>query len=98
MSYFYQLKSHPNRILLSHLYSVAILSSKNMNSIYPQLNIGIKKEDIVRTSYITGASHDVGKGTSFFQCYLNGEYNGDQMLKSHSMISSLYSFWTVLND
>src|SRR4051794_26738855 len=98
MSYSYQLKSHPNRLLLGHLYSVATISSKNMTSIYPQLNINIKKEDITRTSYITGASHDIGKGTCFFQCYLKGEYNEDLMLKSHSMISSLYSLWAVLND
>src|SRR5690242_7488586 len=98
MSYFYQLKSHPNRLLLGHLYSVATLASKNMGSIYPQLNINIKKEDITRTSFITGALHDIGKGTCYFQCYLNGEYHGDPMLKSHSMISSLYSLWAILND
>jgi CRISPR-associated endonuclease Cas3-HD len=98
MSYSYQLKSHPNRLLLGHLYSVAKLSSKNMSIIYPQLNINIKRGDITRASYITGASHDIGKGTAFFQCYLNGEYNGDPILKSHSMISSLYSLWTILNE
>src|SRR4051812_39055273 len=98
MSYSYQLKSHPNRSLFDHLCSVAKLSSENMDGAYSKISTSIKKQDLVKTAYIVGACHDIGKGTSFFQRYLRGETTFDPILKSHSTISSLYSLWIILND
>jgi CRISPR-associated endonuclease/helicase Cas3 len=54
--------------------------------------------DLIRTAYIAGACHDIGKGTSYFQQYLLNEMNFDPLLKSHSLISSLYSSFVISSD
>jgi CRISPR-associated endonuclease/helicase Cas3 len=55
-------------------------------------------QDLIRTAYVIGACHDIGKGTSYFQQYLLNEMNFDPLLKSHSFISSLYSSFVISRD
>ena len=97
----YQLKSHPpDRLLKDHLQRVAkatqrIVENLLLNNVYTT----ISHKDLIRTAYIIGACHDVGKGTQFFQTYLlDDKARIDPYLKSHAMISSLYCSWIILND
>ena len=66
-----------------------------LNNVYTS----ISHKDLIRTAYVIGACHDVGKGTPFFQIYLlDDKSKVDPFLKSHAMISSLYCSWVIQND
>ncbi|MGC2383778.1 MAG: CRISPR-associated helicase Cas3', partial [Nitrososphaeraceae archaeon] len=97
----YQLKSHPpDRLLKDHLQRVAKETQRTVeNLLLNNISTAISHKDLIRTAYIIGACHDIGKGTAFFQTYLlDDKANVDPFLKSHAMISSLYCSWIVLND
>lgn len=100
MSNSYQLKSHPDRLLYDHLRCVAFSSRSRIEEIFPKLYTNITLSDLARTSFIIGATHDIGKGTTFFQRYLPPlkQASSDPLLKSHSIISSLYCSWLIQND
>jgi CRISPR-associated endonuclease/helicase Cas3 len=97
----YQLKSHPpDRLLKDHLQRVAKATQRTIgNLLLDNVSTTIHHKDLIRTAYTIGACHDVGKGTQFFQTYLlDDKAKIDPYLKSHSMISSLYCSWIILND
>lgn len=97
----YQLKSHPpDRLLKDHLQRVAKETQRTVeNLLLNSVSTTISHNDLVRTAYIIGACHDIGKGTAFFQTYLlDNKAKVDPFLKSHAMISSLYCSWVILND
>lgn len=99
MSNSYLLKSHPNKLLIHHLEGVASSSNSIFEEISGQISFEIMMPDLERSAYIIGSSHDIGKGTSFFQNYLTGRsITFDPLLKSHSMISSHYCSWVIMND
>jgi CRISPR-associated endonuclease Cas3-HD len=96
----YQLKSHPpDRLLKDHLSRVAEGCRITVENLPEKISTTLNHKDLIRTAYIIGACHDVGKGTVFFQEYLlNPEAKVDPLLKSHAMISSIYCSWVILND
>lgn len=98
MSSSFQLLSHPNSLLASHLKSVATKSSFSILQALRFVKIPFNTNDLLRTAYIMGATHDFGKSTEFFQKYIRGDRSGDPLLKSHSLISSLFCHWVVTND
>jgi CRISPR-associated endonuclease/helicase Cas3 len=102
----YQLKSHRpdrllnDRLLKDHLQRVAKATQTTIeNLLLNNVYTSISHKDLIRTAYVIGACHDVGKGTPFFQTYLlDDKAKVDPFLKSHAMISSLYCSWVILND
>ncbi len=93
--YSYKLESHPKVLLYKHLKNVGercanIVKSKSINFSY-------SKDDIVNISRVMGYTHDLGKGTLYFQKYLKdmvqkGESDVDIELKSHGLLSALYTY------
>ena len=69
-SYSYKLNSHPDKLLIDHLRTVSDLCSKTVNETVLNLDGDIDKQIFEDISYIIGATHDLGKGTTFFQEYL----------------------------
>src|SRR5215203_368187 len=98
MSSSYQLKSHPDRLLYHHLKSVASMTKSIVEEIFPKITTDISLADLAEVAFVTGATHDIGKGTTFFQDYMIGHMKIDPLLKSHSMISSLYCSWCILDN
>ncbi len=98
MSNSYQLKSHPDRILYDHLKCVAESSTKIAKNIYPGIKSSISEDELTRAASIIGATHDLGKATEFFQSYILGNSPPDVLLKSHSLVSSLFASWVFLKD
>jgi CRISPR-associated endonuclease Cas3-HD len=91
--------SRPDRILYDHLKSVALRSRENLIEVLPKITTSFSIPNLTRTDTLIGATHDIGKGTSFFQDYLsNPKLVTNPLLKSHSMISSMYCSWIILND
>ena len=93
----FHLKSHPKKYLIDHLQEVSSLglSIKDDLISYPLLRNYLDKgiiDEIIRIICIT---HDLGKGTLFFQNYLMGKLPVDNFLKSHSTISSLYAYYST---
>ncbi|HJT85026.1 MAG TPA: CRISPR-associated helicase Cas3' [Nitrososphaeraceae archaeon] len=101
MSNFYRLKSHPNRYLYNHLEAVARQTAKIFETGLVNSSFISQKDyynELIRTAYVTGATHDIGKGTKYFQQYLLDKLDFDPLLKSHSFISSLYSSFALSRD
>jgi len=100
MSNSYQLKSHPpDRLLRDHLIQVSSSCKRIIEQTTNVISTNISLSDLTRVAFIIGATHDIGKGTPYFQKYLlDKEAKIDPFLKSHSMISSLYCSWLILND
>ena len=91
----FHLKSHKNTYLKDHLSDVSSLGLSLLNDrlwMYPLFNKYFDKKSIEIILKIICLSHDLGKGTSFFQDYLNNKPPPDKLLKSHSTISSLYAY------
>lgn len=97
----YNLISHSQELngslkLWDHLNQVInvteyIVSLKSLNF------SGISKQQIVDICRITGACHDFGKSTSFFQDYINSksenrDYEGGLQEKSHALISAFFGY------
>lgn len=93
--YSYKLKSHPDILLLHHLKNVGercadIVSNKSIDFSY-------SKADIAYVAKVMGYTHDLGKGTSYFQQYLYdmilmGKSDVDTELKSHSALSAIFTY------
>jgi CRISPR-associated endonuclease/helicase Cas3 len=99
MSSSYQLKSHPDKLLCIHLKGVSSSTKRIIEETYTRISTTILLSDLTRLAYTIGATHDIGKGTPYFQKYLlDNTADINPFLKSHSMISSLYCSWLILND
>lgn len=86
----YLLKSHPCKPLADHLKGVSgqtVKAIENLQRYCPCMS----DPDFLTVAKILGMGHDVGKGTIFFQEYLDG-IKQDPFLKSHSTSSSLYGY------
>lgn len=88
MSYSYKLKSHPHQSLYTHLTQVTDIAMKTHKSHSHNNNINKFIEIICMC-------HDFGKGTTYFQKYLDGKYNG--LEKQHGIISAIFTYW-MLSD
>jgi CRISPR-associated endonuclease/helicase Cas3 len=98
MSNSFLLLSHPKSLLVNHLRSVATKSSSSMSKILSSISVPYSAEDLIRTAYIMGATHDIGKSSEFFQEYIKKSNSVSPLLKSHSPISSLFCYWAIKND
>ncbi len=80
-------ESHPGRALQDHLAEVARSAQEGLN--HPALRA---RDLLGRMAYLVGASHDVGKYTSFFQAHLHGKRppNG---LEFHAFPSAVFAAW-----
>ncbi|MCD5414884.1 MAG: CRISPR-associated helicase Cas3' [Clostridiales bacterium] len=86
MSISFKLKSHPHQLLIKHVQEVASIAINTHRS-----HAGdVKLEDLIQT---TCMCHDFGKGTTYFQDYLEKEYSGE--LKNHSLLSALLTYWML---
>jgi hypothetical protein len=72
MSNSYQLKSHPDRLLYHHLKSVASMTKSIAEEIFPKISADISLADLAEASFVLEATHDIDKGTIFFQDYILG--------------------------
>jgi CRISPR-associated endonuclease/helicase Cas3 len=96
-----ELKSHPDKILITHLQNVGDFCQKNLS--LKKLNIdGYIDFNILKDiSYLIGVTHDFGKSTSYFQDYLQEEDEIKQIkLKNnpethHGFISALFTYYVI---
>lgn len=66
-SFSFELKSHPDKLLLNHLKRVGQLSRKAVND---KSLIIDDKDLLIDAAYLIGVTHDLGKATKFFQEYI----------------------------
>ena len=90
MSYYSNLKSHPNKRLDEHLLNVA----ENCENFCK--NLSIKDKNLyTQISFFIGLSHDFAKSTSFFQKYLlNGEKS---KYRYHGFLSAVFGYYVIKN-
>ena len=90
MSYYSNLKSHPNKRLEEHLLNVA----ENCENFCK--NLSIKDKNLyTQISFFIGLSHDFAKSTSFFQKYLlNGEKS---KYRYHGFLSAVFGYYVIKN-
>ncbi|MEQ8223056.1 MAG: CRISPR-associated helicase Cas3', partial [Candidatus Eremiobacterota bacterium] len=87
------IKSHPDKSLVTHLTNVTEIAKQNIPSGF---------EHLKKTLEITTKLHDIGKATTFFQTYLNttDEKERAELKKkketNHARFSALVCFWTIL--
>ncbi len=88
--------SHPGIPLARHLLETA----ENVKMLYNPLRIQapIDEKNLRTICIITGALHDIGKATSFFQDYiLKRKYKKKASIKKHAPLGSIYTYWVILN-
>ncbi|MEO0155458.1 MAG: CRISPR-associated helicase Cas3' [candidate division WOR-3 bacterium] len=73
--------SHPNKPLREHLRAVGELMEKDRLEIFPE-----------KFLYYVGLCHDFGKYTTYFQEYLNGKRDPNN-LHHHSQLSAYFGAW-----
>jgi CRISPR-associated endonuclease/helicase Cas3 len=99
-SYSYKLNSHsnPDKLLINHLRKVSYLCSKTVNESILNLDGDIDKQIFEDISYIIGATHDLGKGTTFFQEYLVEKDEakkrslGAMEITHHGLLSAFFTY------
>lgn len=86
MSYSYKLKSHPTQSLYDHITGVRDIALKThkYHTIKPEI------DDFIE---IVCMCHDFGKGTTYFQRYLENDFNGIE--KDHGPISAMFTYWML---
>ena len=98
MLYSYKLKSHPNKLLVKHLENVAWLCKRKVER--ANIKFNYPKDVLAQIAYIIGATHDIGKGTEYFQEYLCDIIKGKAIdrndeLKEHGFLSAIMTFGLV---
>jgi len=92
------LKSHPNRELVDHLEGVKRRALEKFHSLelsWKEL-FGYEKEILEEFVLLLSESHDIGKGTIYFQNYLNGGKT-PRSLRAHSLPSAVAFFYRSRN-
>ena len=86
MSSSYKLKSHPTQSLYDHITGVRDIALKThkYHTIKPEI------DDFIE---IVCMCHDFGKGTTYFQRYLENDFNGIE--KDHGPISAMFTYWML---
>ena len=88
MSFPFKLKSHPDRLLKSHLENVGKLSKEIISSKHIE-----NKEVYSEIAYLIGIAHDFGKATRAFQKMMEG---GEKTkYANHGFLSSLFGYYIV---
>ncbi len=88
MSHFFNLKSHPDKLLKDHLANVGNLSKEIVES------KSIQNKDIyTNVAYLIGITHDFGKSTTYFQDWLEKGIRSQNAW--HGFISSLFGYLVV---
>lgn len=96
----YKLYSHENIPLINHLKNVGDRCSQIVKD--KDINFSYEKDKLIYISKVMGYTHDLGKGTKYFQKYLKdmitlGKSNIDEKLRSHGYLSALYTYH-ILKD
>ena len=86
MSSSYKLKSHPTQSLYDHITGVRDIALKThkYHTIKPEI------DDFIE---IVCMCHDFGKGTTYFQRYLENDFRGIE--KDHGPISAMFTYWML---
>ena len=82
--------SHPNKLLIDHLNEVALNCKRLVSERTLFVDNPLKKQVLHDLAYLSGAFHDLGKGTSFFQHYLLSAEHEIIGPKNHALISALF--------
>ncbi len=77
--------SHPNRFMEEHISSVLEIGLKFAQNIENKI-----LKDVIS---IILFSHDLGKSTSYFQRYIQGDKSVDKSLKNHSLLGAVISLY-----
>ena len=94
----YQLKSHPDKLLIEHLSEVANIVKNTIEgkSFRFSLQFENKNEEInflvKNLAFLAGAFHDLGKATHFFQEYIENPEKSHDQRKNHSLLSALFVY------
>lgn len=102
----YQLWARPpekgiDHLLEGHLQRVANRSNNFIKDLFKHSidfhELGFEEDDLLKLITIIGATHDVGKATTYFQEYLRDRHKKiNPELKAHSPLSSLYCYYSVI--
>ncbi|PLV57250.1 CRISPR-associated protein [Thermotoga sp. SG1] len=87
------MRSHPDRKLVDHLNGVKKRSLEKFYSLdlsWKEL-FGYGKDVLEKFILLVSESHDIGKGTVYFQDYLNGE-KVNKSLRNHALFSAVAFF------
>ena len=88
MSSSFKLKSHPQKLLKTHLTNVATFSRETI------LNKEIKNKELYSNiSFLIGMSHDFAKSTTYFQNYLEDHVKTEKA--RHGLLSSIFCYYCV---
>ena len=97
-SYSFKLNSHPGKSLINHLKKVSDLCSKTVSECKLNLDGDIDNKVFEDISYIIGATHDLGKGTTFFQEYLKEKDESKRRslkareITHHGLLSAFFTY------
>lgn len=89
MSFSFNLRSHPDKLLFDHLNNVGELSKDIVKS--KHIN---HKDSLSKVAYLIGVSHDFGKATTFFQKRLDDRKERTEKAR-HSLLSSLLGYYII---
>jgi len=99
-SYSFKLKSHPDKLLVNHLRNVGTLCRQTIS----EKVLNMDDADLLTdAAYIIGVTHDLAKGTSFFQEYINEkDEKRKKSLKArenthHGLLSAFFTY-AVMKD
>ncbi len=86
-----QIYAHSDGTTLEeHLYKTALTAQKLAQEKHISL---FPKEILVRLATLVGATHDIGKATSFFQDYLTADTKKKSPLQHHSLFSAIWTYY-----
>lgn len=96
----FSLKSHPDKLLVDHLYRVGEICRNSVN----ERKLNIDEVDLLKdAAYIIGITHDLGKATKYFQDYIT-ETNEKKKkslkakdITHHGPLSALFTY-AVMNE
>ncbi|MDD2439753.1 MAG: CRISPR-associated helicase Cas3' [Methanosarcinaceae archaeon] len=98
----FQLYSHPDKILYTHLLNVGNKSASTSETKKLSFEkIGLERKTFTRIAYLIGICHDFGKGTGYFQKYLlEADPKRKRSLKNkkeshHGLISALFTYYIL---
>ncbi|KUK43597.1 MAG: Crispr-associated helicase Cas3 [Methanothrix harundinacea] len=99
-SYSFKLKSHPDKLLVDHLQNVGTLCRKTIS----EKVLNMDDADLLTdAAYIIGVTHDLAKGTNFFQEYITEtDEKRKKSLKArenthHGLLSAFFTY-AVIKD
>ena len=95
----YQLLSHPDKPLITHLSEVAQIATDTIK--WKSFNFSIIFNNhtdqyiITDLVYLSAAFHDIGKASKFFQEYITNPHKPTDKRKNHALISALFVYFSA---